>query len=330
MKKQFLFLVSAYLCLNVFSQNVGINTNTPHASAALDVVSTTQGILVPRMLQAERNLIASPATGLLVYQTDGTTGFYFYNGSAWTSLSGGGGTTYTAGTGISIAGNVISNTGDNDNNSSNEIELPTQTGNSGKVLSTNGTNPSWVAAPTQHKIGFATSFTNGANDHLVRIFPTVITEGSVVALGGNTSSNLNLSAARFQRSNKVFSTNKTIKSVGYFFPANNYQIGAGAIGSGTITGQQNISVMVQKCSSNAPLTAFVSSGGNTCTDVLNTNLAVLTSNTINLTADTWIDLPLNPANTTLIAGEYLVIKVIQNTNAGNNTAIYPIFEAIVE
>jgi hypothetical protein len=70
--------------------NVGINTNTPDASAALDISSTTQGVLVPRMTKAQRDIIATPATGLLVYQTDNIPGFYFFNGTMWTSLSGGG------------------------------------------------------------------------------------------------------------------------------------------------------------------------------------------------------------------------------------------------
>ena len=71
----------------IFSQNnIGINTTTPHASAALDVQSTTQGMLIPRMNATQRGLIATPATGLLVYQTDAPTGFYFYDGTTWTLL----------------------------------------------------------------------------------------------------------------------------------------------------------------------------------------------------------------------------------------------------
>jgi hypothetical protein len=58
--------------------NVGINTTTPDSSAALDVQSTTQGMLIPRMTAAQRALIASPATGLLVYQSDMPAGFYFW------------------------------------------------------------------------------------------------------------------------------------------------------------------------------------------------------------------------------------------------------------
>jgi hypothetical protein len=66
--------------VNVIAQNVGINSDgsTPDNSAMLDIKSTGKGLLIPRMTQAERNLIASPATGLMVFQTDGTKGFYYY------------------------------------------------------------------------------------------------------------------------------------------------------------------------------------------------------------------------------------------------------------
>jgi hypothetical protein len=59
--------------------NVGIGTTTPHASSLLDITSTTRGVLVPRMTAAQRNAIAFPAQGLLIFQTDGTKGFYYYD-----------------------------------------------------------------------------------------------------------------------------------------------------------------------------------------------------------------------------------------------------------
>jgi len=77
--------------LNIFSQGVAINTDGTAAanSAMLDVSSTSMGILIPRMDIAQRNLIDSPATGLLIYQTDNTPGFYFYDGSAWVVVGNG-------------------------------------------------------------------------------------------------------------------------------------------------------------------------------------------------------------------------------------------------
>ena len=65
---------------------IGINNENPDASAALDITSTTGGLLVPRMTNTQRDAISSPATGLMIYQTDGTVGFYYYNGSSWTEV----------------------------------------------------------------------------------------------------------------------------------------------------------------------------------------------------------------------------------------------------
>ncbi|WP_394368790.1 NHL repeat-containing protein [Hymenobacter guriensis] len=71
----------------VFAQNVGIGTTTPDASAALDVKATDKGLLPPRLTSAQRAAIPSPATGLLVYQTDGVAGYYYFSGTAWLNLS---------------------------------------------------------------------------------------------------------------------------------------------------------------------------------------------------------------------------------------------------
>jgi trimeric autotransporter adhesin len=63
------------------SQSVGIGTQNPHASAMLDVSSTSKGLLIPRVTEVQKEAIANPATGLLVWQTDGTPGFYYNNGT---------------------------------------------------------------------------------------------------------------------------------------------------------------------------------------------------------------------------------------------------------
>lgn len=72
--------------------NVGIGTTTPNANAILEMQSTTQGVLVPRMTTIQRNAIAAPSEGLLVYDTD-VNCFFFYESSAasWTSLCNAGG-----------------------------------------------------------------------------------------------------------------------------------------------------------------------------------------------------------------------------------------------
>lgn len=66
---------------------VGIGTTSPNIASLLDIVSTTKGILIPRMTKTQRDAIASPATGLLIYQTNSTPGFYYYDGSAWKPIS---------------------------------------------------------------------------------------------------------------------------------------------------------------------------------------------------------------------------------------------------
>ena len=111
MKRTFLLLSCAvfFVILNLtksYSQ-VAINTDgsTPHPSAMLDIKSNNKGALVPRMTTSQRTAIGSPALGLLVYDTD-TNSFWFYNGSWWiniaVSLSGGWALTGNAGTTPSI------------------------------------------------------------------------------------------------------------------------------------------------------------------------------------------------------------------------------------
>lgn len=86
--KKLLLLSALAVLMNVdlFAQNnVGIGTNTPDASAILEMSSTNQGALVPRMTTAQRNAIAAPANGLLVFDT--TVGcFFFYTAGTWNNL----------------------------------------------------------------------------------------------------------------------------------------------------------------------------------------------------------------------------------------------------
>jgi uncharacterized protein (DUF697 family) len=87
MKYFFYSLFSILLMLGsvpVFAQ-IGIGTTSPAPSAALEVSSTgnNKGILIPRINATQKAAIASPAEGLLVYQTTAPIGFYYYTGTAW-------------------------------------------------------------------------------------------------------------------------------------------------------------------------------------------------------------------------------------------------------
>lgn len=76
-----LILITGKVAL--YAQGVGINTTGLPAdtSAILDVSSTSKGFLPPRMTAAQRAAITLPATGLVVYQTDGTPGFFYNAGT---------------------------------------------------------------------------------------------------------------------------------------------------------------------------------------------------------------------------------------------------------
>jgi hypothetical protein len=86
-----IFIAGAFILFAVIGQgqNVGIGTPTPHTSAQLDVSSTTKGFLLPRMTYSQRNAIASPATGLILWCSNcGPVGeLQFYNGSSWNALA---------------------------------------------------------------------------------------------------------------------------------------------------------------------------------------------------------------------------------------------------
>jgi hypothetical protein len=85
--KQLLTLLAAVLLTATTYAQIGINNENPDASAALDITSTTGGLLIPRMTETQRDAISPAATGLMIYQTDGTVGFYYYNGSSWAEVA---------------------------------------------------------------------------------------------------------------------------------------------------------------------------------------------------------------------------------------------------
>jgi uncharacterized protein (TIGR02145 family) len=68
MKKYLFLIILAFLLTTVKSYaQVGIGTNSPNANTALDLVSTSQGVLFPRMTSAQRDVITNPAKGLTIF-----------------------------------------------------------------------------------------------------------------------------------------------------------------------------------------------------------------------------------------------------------------------
>ena len=107
MKKAILFALASVMAINIaFTQGISINTTNAAAdtSAILDVSSSNKGILIPRMTKAEKLLISTPANGLLVYQTNDTTGFWYFNSVKWVQAIGPVGATGATGAASTVAG----------------------------------------------------------------------------------------------------------------------------------------------------------------------------------------------------------------------------------
>src|SRR5688500_19261819 len=89
MKSFLILFISAMLFAEaVRGQGIAIGNNsaTPHASAMLDIQSTSKGVLIPRVTSEQRTTINAPATGLLVFDTN-TGSFWFKSVDNWVELT---------------------------------------------------------------------------------------------------------------------------------------------------------------------------------------------------------------------------------------------------
>jgi len=134
MKKLITLALSIVISLSVFSQvnntlkgkylrvttDATIGTGSVEPSSIVNMSSTGKGLLIPRMTEANRNGISSPATGLVIYNTDDDE-FNYYDGATWVLLGGGsdGNGIYDASgslsgaTTVTMGGNDINWTGGN-------------------------------------------------------------------------------------------------------------------------------------------------------------------------------------------------------------------------
>ena len=167
-----IFAVSLCAAHSAKAQGVAFNTDgsAADASAILDVKSTTQGMLIPRMDSAHRVAITTPATGLMVYQTDGVTpGFYYYSGSAWAMVAG-------AAANTTLQGNTF-----------NGINQLVQTNGSGQLPAISGANLTNLNAA--NLTGTAAAINGNA---ITNINPANLTaSGTLPVENGSNLTNLN-------------------------------------------------------------------------------------------------------------------------------------------
>jgi hypothetical protein len=79
--KHLLVVLCVLLGFNASAQNMSVNADgsLPDSSAMLDIKSTAQGFLMPRMTAVQKAAISDPANGLMIYQTNGSKGLYMYD-----------------------------------------------------------------------------------------------------------------------------------------------------------------------------------------------------------------------------------------------------------
>ena len=111
MKQFYTFLAAVLFTATTYAQ-IGINNENPDASAALDITSTTGGLLVPRMTAAERDAITSATQGLIIFCTDCALGegeLQVRLTSSWINLHNGGDVNdpYTLAIGDTYQGGVV-------------------------------------------------------------------------------------------------------------------------------------------------------------------------------------------------------------------------------
>lgn len=190
MKKLFTMLFLCASAATVFAQ-VGIGTNTPNSSSVLELSSTTKAFIPPRMTTSQRNQIAAPVAGMMIFNTT-TDCVEIYRSAGWYSLCGGGGSNPTDSSSNDVAkSNLIAHWTFDDTkkeDSSNAVpETSTGTtayvtGKIGKALQLTG---SYMIYPVMPKLNNATALANGFTLSFWAQLPATSSFTSIFQLNGN-------------------------------------------------------------------------------------------------------------------------------------------------
>lgn len=181
MKKTLLCLLCSLQILlsEVKAQNIAINTDgsVPDASSMLDITSTTKGFLAPRMTTTQQNAIATPAKGLLIYNTTDNT-FKVNTGTSvspvWTTLS-------TTSNSWLLTGNSGTNASSNFLGTTDNVNLNFRTNNLQRML-----------IDTSGRFGLGTSTFNATNPEKLLVDAGTTTSVNAIVGKGTIDSYLQL------------------------------------------------------------------------------------------------------------------------------------------
>ena len=299
----FFISASKIIAQNSFPSNgsAGIGTIAPDASSILELKSTTQGFLLPRMNKGQRNAIHSPVAGLTIYQTNNGPGPYYYNGKRWIPLIHDS-TLYTAGSGISISGSTITNTAPSQWNAdgsaisytNGNVGIGTSTPAStfevsGKTTTTNlqitsgaangyilqsdaNGNASWVQTPTQTETDPQVS--SSATNRIPKWNGNTLVDGLITDNGNNVGIATSSPGYRLDVSNGDININTGVLRFGGTPVFNNYGTGNIAVGDNALP---NTTGIINVALGSYALTGNTSGSYNSATGVE----ALLSNNTGN-------------------------------------------------
>lgn len=228
-----LFILLFGLKTSVFAQagSVGIGTNAPYVNAILDITSTTKGVLLPRLTQAQRTtltpLLNLAANGLLIYNTT-TLRFNYWNGTQWNDVglagaAGADGTVWYADNGVPS----------NSLGKPNDFYLDGATGDVYKKDVSNtwvrfsGPNPVNLKNANKREVVGAAGFSVPANSALIQTYPFAgAVVGNAVAFSPNfaLADGLIISYARVSAADVIEVKFFNVSIAPIVNPAGNYEI----------------------------------------------------------------------------------------------------------